>query len=90
MDDLWSVDWSNAEVDDGDIYKMVTPQLIKCAASHAEIVFADLSEWWNKLLYMTLIIQHRTTVNHTTTKRNPNHIYGNTVHIQDPKQINNY
>lgn len=30
----------NAEVDDGDIYKMVTPKLIKSAASHAEILFA--------------------------------------------------
>ncbi len=39
MYDLWSGDWSNAEVANGDIYKMVTPQLIKSTASHAEIVF---------------------------------------------------
>ncbi len=39
MDDLWTGDWWNAEVANGDIYKMVTPQLIKSAASHAEIVF---------------------------------------------------
>ncbi len=47
MYDLWSGDWSNAEVANGDIYKMVTPQLIKYSLTRRDRVHY-LSEQWNK------------------------------------------
>lgn len=57
---------------------MVTPKLIKSAASHAEILFAISQSDETSSVVLDTTIQHRTTVKLSTTKRNLNQISGNT------------